>query len=82
MLRYCPPGSTCQVSVAGSGAAVRVEMVNPVAAHQPVNPDSTGNGLRGLRERALLTGAQFRAGRLGDEWRVQAVVPTVIDTDD
>ena len=35
-----------------------------------------GNGLRGLRERAELLGAELHAGPDGEGWCVEVVVPT------
>jgi signal transduction histidine kinase len=75
-LRYAP-GSQVRIVVradehAGT-LAVRVE--NDRATHPGAQLDGTGHGLLGLRERVQRLGGQFSAGRSGQGWAVEALLP-------
>jgi signal transduction histidine kinase len=52
---------------------VRVE--NDRATHPGAQLDGTGHGLLGLRERVQRLGGQFSAGRSGQGWAVEALLP-------
>lgn len=75
VMRYAPPRSRCSIRVRPDADSVSVEVTNPLAPTTRRHPDSTGNGLRGLTERVLLTGGSFTAGDDGGRWRVRAVLP-------
>ncbi|MFV0407536.1 MAG: histidine kinase [Propioniciclava sp.] len=75
ILRYAPAGAACTIRIEIAGHAVQFAITNPMPVDVIANPDSTGNGLRGLRERALLTDATFRAEQVGDQWRMEARLP-------
>jgi signal transduction histidine kinase len=69
------------VRVAQTGDALVVEVRDDGAALVPAGatapPPGSGNGLRGMRERAEAVGGSVRAGRdpAGPGWVVHAVLP-------
>ena len=70
-------GSTVEVLVRGDATELLVEIVSgPTRAETPLAGVGTGNGLRGLRERATACGGSLAAGPLaGGGWRVAARLP-------
>lgn len=72
LMRYAAGGSTARLSVRVVGDDVNVVVSSPLAERTPSDALSTGTGLLGLRERVLLTGGTFSAGREGGEWVVRA----------
>lgn len=65
------------VRIAVNGTRVEVEVTDDgAAAPVPAAPAGTGNGLRGMTERAAAVGGELNAGRVdGGGWRVRAVLP-------
>jgi signal transduction histidine kinase len=66
------------VRVEDGAAAVRVSnRVDGIATAAPAGagPIGSGSGIEGMRERVRLLGGEFSAGRVGAEWRVEAVIP-------
>ncbi len=77
ILRYAEPGCPCLFLVRAESDAVHVRVSNPLPGGAPTGSSwqSNGLGLRGLRERVGLTGGQFDAGAIGDQWVVTARIP-------
>ncbi|TDC58922.1 sensor histidine kinase [Micromonospora sp. KC207] len=64
-----------ELMVAYGPTEVVVAVTNPVRAGGAALP-CAGAGLIGMRERAVLLGGGFTAGRAGGRWRVRARLPT------
>ena len=75
IMRYSSPGGACVITITAAQDRIDLDIVSPLAAVTPSHPDSTGNGLGGLAERAQLTGATFWAGRVEHQWRVISQLP-------
>lgn len=75
VLRYARPRSTCEILVRQTPEGTEVRVVSDLAASTPPAPDSTGQGLLGLAERARLTGATFSAGPESARWVVRVLLP-------
>ncbi|MFV0428566.1 MAG: hypothetical protein ACK5KO_03950 [Arachnia sp.] len=75
VIRYAEPGSACLVRVAPSPHEINVEILSRLASQPRADQHSGGNGLRGLQERAHLTGARLEAGVTGQQWRLSATIP-------
>jgi signal transduction histidine kinase len=75
-LRYAA-GAHVLVRVRGDADELEVEVVNgPADAHRALRDTGTGNGLRGLRERAGACGGRVEAGPTDEGgWRVSATLP-------
>jgi signal transduction histidine kinase len=75
-IRYAA-GARVQVLVRGSADALVVEVANaPARTERTLAGAGTGNGLRGLRERAAACGGRLEAGPDADGgWRVAARLP-------
>jgi signal transduction histidine kinase len=75
-LRYAS-GSTVHVLVRGEAQAMLVEVANgPAMTDSLLASDGTGNGLRGLKERAAGCGGTVNAGPAPDGgWRLIARLP-------
>jgi signal transduction histidine kinase len=72
--RHAGPGATARVSVAAGPDAVVLEIADDGAGAPPGTHD--GNGLTGMRERAVAVGGRFAAGSLpGGGYRVRAELP-------
>ena len=73
------PGTTCTVRVASSAAGIEISVANaaPLSAARPARPaGSDGHGLLGMRERAVLVGAELITGRTPDGgWRNMLRLP-------
>ncbi len=71
------PGAACSVELDDSGeAAVVLRVRNAASAWAPHAVDGGGLGLRGMRERAELVGADLRYGPTIDGgWQVQLTIP-------
>ena len=74
-LRYAKPRSTCEILVRQTPEGMEARVASDLAASTPPAPDSTGQGLLGLAERARLTGATFSAGAEGARWVVRVLLP-------
>ena len=66
-------GAACDLRLGVSAEEIRLTVRNPVG--QMPASEGRGHGLDGSRERVSLLGGTFRAGRAGDDWVVEAVVP-------
>ena len=77
VLRYAG-GAAVTVRVRGEAETVRVEVCNGPAQHDPALAGAgTGNGIRGLRERAGACGGSVTSGPTPDGgWRLAATLPT------
>jgi signal transduction histidine kinase len=75
-LRYAS-GAAIDVRLADAAGALLVEVANgPATASSSLAGGGTGNGLRGLRERAAAIGGTVHAGPLaGGGWRLLARLP-------
>jgi signal transduction histidine kinase len=75
------PGAHAHVRVTREADHVVVEVTDDGRGAVPVGapaPDGSGNGLRGMRERARAVGGTLDAGPMaGGGWRVQATLPVV-----
>lgn len=71
-------GSTVRLRLAYTAQGLDVVVENPVDAAVPVNGNGTGNGLTGMRERALAVGGTVRAGldHGGAGFTVRAFLPS------
>ncbi|MFI7125462.1 sensor histidine kinase [Nonomuraea sp. NPDC050153] len=66
----------CWVSVFADGKMVRIEVVDDGAGSRTSSAAGTGHGLIGMRERVMMYGGTFEAGRLsGRGFRVFAELP-------
>ncbi|WP_454086319.1 sensor histidine kinase [Georgenia sp. Marseille-Q6866] len=63
------------VTIALTGAAVRVEVANAVDGVLPPSPAGTGVGLLTMRERAEALGGSFHAGPSDGRWHVRTTIP-------
>jgi len=75
ILRYAPPGSPCQYTLAIDATGVRLSIVSPLAASDGRSDLSLGWGLRGIRERVDLTGGTFTAGPSRGSWCLTVSLP-------
>ncbi|MEU1484794.1 histidine kinase [Streptomyces sp. NPDC005752] len=62
-----------RVRISAAEERLELEVANPLAG-EPRGPGS-GNGLRGIRERAALLGGKASTGPCEGEWRVHATLP-------
>jgi signal transduction histidine kinase len=80
------PGTTCTVRVSSSAAGLEISVANaaPLSAARPARPaGSDGHGLLGMRERAVLVGAELITGRTPDGgWRNTLRLPPPADSDE
>jgi signal transduction histidine kinase len=67
-------GGTAQVDLEVTSHQVRLTVRNP-AAPARLPADAFGTGLAGMRARIEQLGGHLTAGRGGDAWIVQAIVP-------
>jgi len=76
-VRAHAPEAACRVTVdAREGAAVVLTVRNGPPGRDPVPSEHGGHGLRGMRERAELVGADLRHGPTPDGgWEVRLVLP-------
>ncbi|WP_431932346.1 sensor histidine kinase [Nonomuraea jabiensis] len=66
----------CRVSVVADGRKVRIEVVDDGIGGRTSSAAGTGHGLIGMRERVMMYGGTFEAGRLsGRGFRVFAELP-------
>ncbi|MEV4574588.1 histidine kinase [Nonomuraea jabiensis] len=66
----------CRVSVVADGRKVRIEVVDDGTGGRTSSTAGTGHGLIGMRERVMMYGGTFEAGRLsGRGFRVFAELP-------
>ncbi len=76
ILRHARPGGPVHLEVTVNDRDARVSVRNALAPDAgPLAGAGGGFGLIGLRERVELTGGTFAAGRRGEEWIVEAVLP-------
>jgi signal transduction histidine kinase len=74
-LDYRPDGPMLEVTDGGPRTATEPP-AHPQEPGRPAAPPGTGRGLIGLRERVILLGGEFDAGRRpGGGWRVMARFP-------
>ncbi|WP_165438524.1 sensor histidine kinase [Pseudonocardia sediminis] len=72
------PRSHATLDVRTAGAAIVVSLCNGLSPDGPAAPVAATGGGRGLltmRERAEAVGGTLRAGPVGDQWQVRAVLP-------
>jgi signal transduction histidine kinase len=71
------PGAPVDLHVWGEPGSVRLRVRNPARVAVPARGDEagSGHGIGGMRRRIELLGGSLAAGRAGDEWVVEAVVP-------
>lgn len=71
------PGTALRLSVTGApGNGISIHAAN-VVAERGAEQAATGRGLTGMHERVRVLGGDFRAGRVGNEFRVEANLPWV-----
>lgn len=75
VLRYAPLANRIQASVARSSDGVVVEVTNTGGQPGAAQPQGTGQGLIGMRERVAVFGGTLEAGPTPSGWRVRAVLP-------
>ena len=68
------PGSPVNLAVSISDVEVAIRVENPSGLHPSRGP-GTGQGLRGMTERAQLLGGRVAAGERDGVWMVEAVIP-------
>jgi len=73
--KHAPRAPTDVLLHVENGTA-RLRVRNGAGGGAPLALAAGGNGLRGLRERAELLGAELHAGPDGEGWCVEVVVPT------
>lgn len=78
-VRYAPSRSRVTLSVEVTPEGVVVGVASALASERGRSTLSLGYGLRGLAERVDLTGGEFSAGPVGDQWQVRAVLPVVAE---
>jgi signal transduction histidine kinase len=69
------PGATTQVEIARTHDTLRTEVINERPPTPSRQPDVTGHGLVGLRERTTLLGGTFQTDQPNGGWRVRAELP-------
>ncbi|HEU4947467.1 MAG TPA: histidine kinase [Kribbella sp.] len=69
-----------ELSIALGADALRLELVNPVAAPDRVERRSGGRGLAGIRERVAVLRGTVDAALVGDEWRLAVTLPVPATT--
>lgn len=77
ILRYAPAGAPCTLRIGVHPDRVDIRVANRTGS-QPATDlgwQSSGWGLRGIRERVHLVGGEFEAAREGQEWTVRASLP-------
>lgn len=79
VLKYAPGDAPCMISVEAAPELVNVRITSPYPKRPKIETDwqSSGLGLRGLRERVRLIGGSFDAEREDDQWQVKAVLPRI-----
>ncbi|NHB84600.1 hypothetical protein G7085_08195 [Tessaracoccus sp. HDW20] len=75
-IRYAAEDSPVSISFAMTPASVSLRVTSQLAPVRQEDPDSTGSGLLGLRERVEFTHGTLSAGEVGDEWHVEVTLPT------
>ncbi|MEA2169297.1 MAG: hypothetical protein QOF76_2597 [Solirubrobacteraceae bacterium] len=78
-LRHASP-TAVTVRVAGDGDALAIEVVNDGAARPAGAGGGSGNGVRGMQERAVALGGSLEAHAVGGGWRVAARLPLGVRT--
>ncbi|MGV8852389.1 MAG: sensor histidine kinase [Rhodoglobus sp.] len=77
-LRHGDPAEPALLSIDWSDTTVTVTMKNRIAKQGSLTEQRTGHGLIGMRERALLTAAQFDVGPEGENFLVRVALPTTL----
>ncbi len=75
-MRYSPKGSPVDIVLGVADDGARLKVTNQLRTQARVDPNSTGSGLLGLRERVELTNGSFTAGEVDAHWVVEAHVPS------
>ncbi|RKT84540.1 Signal transduction histidine kinase [Saccharopolyspora antimicrobica] len=76
VVKHGGTGAKADVRAVNDGRCIDIEVVDAGTASLPSDLASGGNGLIGMRERAVVYGGTLEAGpRPGGGWRVHAVLP-------
>lgn len=75
ILRYAPPGGPCHMRVDVTDGVVHLRITSPLPPTPRASKLSSGLGLRGIHERALLIGGRMEAGPRDGDWVLDLEVP-------
>jgi signal transduction histidine kinase len=73
------PGSAASVELDVDERCARLVVRNALPATAPAPSSDGGHGVQGMHDRAVALGGHLDAGRVGDEWRVQAELPRILE---
>jgi signal transduction histidine kinase len=74
------PGADAEVTLSIAPESITLVVRNPTAAPAVLPMDSSGSGVRGMRERAELLGGTLQAGPDHQGWSVRAEIPLPTDS--
>ncbi|MCI2418903.1 histidine kinase [Saccharopolyspora sp. K220] len=76
VVKHGGPGATARVRADNDGQRIEIEVLDDGKRRKRTELTSGGNGLIGMRERAVVYGGTLEAGRRADGgWRVHALLP-------